>query len=47
MEFFLVFGKFCKLLYIDFSPLASYGKLRMLSAVLGSSTHLVMLRHGA
>jgi hypothetical protein len=34
-------------MYIDFSPLATYRKSRMLSAVLGSYINLAILRHGA
>jgi len=37
----------CELLYIDFSPLATCGKSRMLSAFSGISTNHTILRHGA
>jgi len=34
-------------MYIDFSPMATYRKWRMLSAVLGSEMHHAILRQGA
>jgi hypothetical protein len=39
-------ANFCKLLFTDFSPLSTYRKSRMSSAVPSSSTHHAILRHG-
>jgi hypothetical protein len=47
IEFFTTcLVNFYKLLYTDFSPLTTYRKSQMRSAVSGSSTYHAILRHG-
>ena len=47
MEFFATYlVHFCKLLCTDFSPLTTYRKSQIRSAVSGNSTHHAILRHG-